>query len=223
MMINTTLSRDATTFPAEFSPIVVTREVPATTRISFFPRVLVHHSLSRSDLTATEVQTAWYSADELKMIKRSCRMFATQLSKRTADDGNNTVCFRGLEGKTMEGLQRRKMIKLNARNAVILEQHRQQKMGIVDGDRLAYEYFQCTGSSSAAAHMVALLDQKEAMDIHNEALTTKTMETTKSINGTDIRRKAMDMYTRSDSMRSLKRLASLSSTRRLISDAIFKA
>eukprot|EP00536_Pseudo-nitzschia_multiseries_P009419 jgi/Psemu1/306506/fgenesh1_kg.261_\ len=222
MMINTAFPHTDTTFPTKFSPIAVTRALPPKKHVSFFPRVFVNRSLQRSDFTATELQAAWYSMDELKMIKRSCRRLAIQLTNKMTDEDDQNTCFRGLEGRTIEGAKGRKLIKLTARNAVLLEQYRQRERGAIDQNRLANECFEHTEKSSSAAHMVALRDQKEAMAIHNETVTAPVVATTASTSGTNLRRKAMDMYTRSDSMRSLKRLASFSSTRRLISDAVFK-
>jgi len=208
-MFSTTLSPDDIPFPHEFSPIVTTKRMPKRKNVSFFPKVFVHRVIRRRDFTTTELRRTWYSMDELKAM----RMAAIQLSKTVTNGGNHTDCLRGLEGKTKESLRKRRMIKSTAKKAVFLEQCRQRKWGMVDSNRIADEYFECTERSSMAAHIIALRDQEEAIDIHNQPATTTT-----STIDVDSCRILMNCA-RSDSMRSI-RLTSFTS-RRLISDAIF--
>mmetsp|Transcript_4800 Transcript_4800/g.9821 ORF Transcript_4800/g.9821 Transcript_4800/m.9821 type:complete len:214 (-) Transcript_4800:177-818(-) len=213
MMINTTISPDVIRVPPDFSSIIAPKGVQKRKSVSFSPNESIRGTLHLKDITATELQRAWYTMDEVKSMKRSSRKLAIELSKTATDDANNTECFRGLEGKTTQGLRRRKMTKATARNAVFLEQCRQRKWGMVDSNRIADEYFECTERSSMAAHIIALRDQEEAIDIHNQPATTTT-----STIDVDSCRILMNCA-RSDSMRSI-RLTSFTS-RRLISDAIF--
>mmetsp|Transcript_4801 Transcript_4801/g.9823 ORF Transcript_4801/g.9823 Transcript_4801/m.9823 type:complete len:221 (+) Transcript_4801:105-767(+) len=219
MMFSTTLSPDDIPFPHEFSPIVTTKRMPKRKNVSFFPKVFVHRVIRRRDFTTTELRRTWYSMDELKAM----RMAAIQLSKTVTNGGNHTDCLRGLEGKTKESLRKRRMIKSTAKKAVFLEQCRQWNCGIVDSNLMADEYFEYTESSSSAAYMIAIRDQKEAMNIHNQEATIMTTPTKFTVD-VGSRRKSIAMYAQSDSMRSMKSLTSFASTsaRRLISDVMFQ-
>jgi|Transcript_13606 hypothetical protein len=223
MMINTTISPDVIRVPPDFSSIIAPKGVQKRKSVSFSPNESIRGTLHLKDITATELQRAWYTMDEVKSMKRSSRKLAIELSKTATDDANNTECFRGLEGKTTQGLRRRKMTKATARNAVFLEQCRQWNCGIVDSNLMADEYFEYTESSSSAAYMIAIRDQKEAMNIHNQEATIMTTPTKFTVD-VGSRRKSIAMYAQSDSMRSMKSLTSFASTsaRRLISDVMFQ-
>lgn len=228
MMIDTTHRPDAVPFPMEFSPIVTTKRMPRKRKsVSFFPKVFAQRTLHRIDFTAEEMQNTWYSTSELREIKKSSKMLAIKLSvATTTDDGNDETsdCLRGLEGRTLSGLKTRRRTKAIARNAVLREQSRQRKWGLVDADRIADEYYECTECSSFAANMVGLRDQAAAKELHNEPAATAPIGASLPPIATSgpgaCRRKSMAASALGDSARSIQRIASISS-RRLISDAIF--
>lgn len=236
MMITTTFSPDNNPTTPNFSPIHVrsknvsfseTRTLPKRRGVSFCPRVYVLGTLHRWDYTAAELRSTWYTMDELKMMKRSCRKLAQELSNTTNNNcgstdnnNNNNDCFRGLEGRTTTGLLRRKMIKSTARQAVFREQRRQQQFGINDSRQIADAYFGFTEYPQVTAHMVGLHDEKEANSLNNNIIQITTTSTTTS-DGYQ-RRKSMVKYARSDSMRSMRSIVAFTSTKRLLTEAFFK-
>lgn len=215
MTIDTTITADAPRFDAVlFSPIVSTRKQPKRKSVSFFPKACVHQVLNRSDYTHKESQATWYSMGQLRAIKRHNRMLAIHLSTKAAEDSS----MRGLEGRTPEGLVNRKEVKATARNAVMLEQDRQRKWGINNAQTLAQIYSYFSEHSRLQAHMVGLCDQKEATEYHNHY---RILSSAPAFENESHKNSRMS-YTRSDSMRSVTSLISVSSsTRRLLSDAIF--
>jgi hypothetical protein len=71
-------------------------------------------------------------------------------------------CFRGLEGKTTDGVMRKRMLKAIAREEVFNEQDRQGLLGIYDPEAIADAYFNCTELARVSARMLGIRDEKEA-------------------------------------------------------------
>ena len=71
-------------------------------------------------------------------------------------------CFRGLEGKTMEGLIKKRMLKAHARDAVFQEQDRQWELGTSDPEKIANIYRKSTEIARTSARLLGLRDAKES-------------------------------------------------------------
>lgn len=149
---------------------------------------------------------------------RASRTACNKLARASSTNGisQNGDCLRGLEGKTTQGLIRRKRIKAVARKAVFDEQNIQANLGVIDVETLANEYYEHTEYAQIDAHMKALRDRVEALiqspntaikGIEIPATTTTPTESRKSF------------FTRRNSARTL--LTSTSS-RRSLTDKFFK-
>jgi len=171
MNMDTTPTPDAVTVPSPvcISPIVATNKVPKRKRsVSFNQEVHVQYCLHHKDYTAGERRRTWLTMTELSKMKYMSRKLAMEFSSSSnppttrAVDDNKNDCLRGLEGRTAQGLIRRKRIKRTAKKAVFYEQKAQKLMGILDEEKLADVYYEYTEYSQVEAHMVALRDETVA-------------------------------------------------------------
>eukprot|EP00535_Pseudo-nitzschia_heimii_P009975 CAMPEP_0197177778 /NCGR_PEP_ID=MMETSP1423-20130617/3263_1 /TAXON_ID=476441 /ORGANISM="Pseudo-nitzschia heimii, Strain UNC1101" /LENGTH=236 /DNA_ID=CAMNT_0042627383 /DNA_START=107 /DNA_END=817 /DNA_ORIENTATION=- len=148
-------------------------------RVSFFPKVSIQQILHRHDYSTLERQRTWLTLDELKSMKRKSLRLALALSSNPDsaaaverndddDDDDDRWCIRGLEGRTRQGLRKRKRVKNAARDAVLWEQGLQRKWGVSIDDFgngesiLADAYYERTECAQIEAHMVGLRDAEEA-------------------------------------------------------------
>lgn len=238
MTIETTSDHTGPESPASFSPIVTNTTRSRTKKsVSFYPIVTVQRIMSRHDYTADEAKRTWLNLDELVVLKQSIKTLANQLSNSEGLSlrgscnkiDNSSIledeCFRGLEGRTRLGVKRRKRIKAGAKHAVMKEQRRQKKSGSFSSARIADAYYAHSEYPQVEAHMVGLRDESEAMGRLFQAPQSPTATPCSfDFSGISGRRSSKIMsYTRSDSTRSISSLASLSTTRRLLTDAFFKA
>merc|ERR1712224_215235 len=133
-------------------------------KVSFHSRVEVEYCMTRQEYTEEETKLSWLTFEEIRSSKKSNRMLALYFSRKgagdTSKDGKD--CLRGLEGRTQQGLQKRKQIKRSARRAVLVEQSFQMEIGVVDSDALADAYYEHTQYPAVQAHMVALRDETDA-------------------------------------------------------------
>jgi len=143
-------------------------------RVSFYPNVLFLGTLHRRDCSATELQQTYYTMEELKQMKRSCRAIACNLSAINFDSESKDIdpYLRGLEGRTSEGLLKKRTTKKNGREAVFREQCRQRKLGINNSCQIADAYFEVTELPQVSAQMLGLRDEKEARDLNKNLTTT---------------------------------------------------
>ena len=152
--------------PATTSPIMTASKKRTRKAVSFYPKVSVKSCHHFRDYTPQERRSIWLTNNELKRIRYSCHKLAREFSKPGAPlDGMspNGDCLRGLEGKTSQGLAKKKRIKLGARNAVFDEQNLQIAIGFKDAEAIADVYYEHTEYAQIDAHMKALRDQVEAL------------------------------------------------------------
>ncbi len=64
------------------------------------------------------------------------------------------------------GARRKRQNRIDARAAVFFEQEMQEEDGYFDADAIADAYFERTERCQAEAQMLALRDEKEAMEIY---------------------------------------------------------
>ena len=198
--------------PVDISPLLVARKRRGNSgknqqqqqrrrRVSFHPEVSVQHTLHHKDYTASEKRESWLTMDELKSMKRSCQRLALALSNPIThgddDDNNNddddgedaSRCLRGLEGRTRQGISKRKRVRNAAREAVLWEQNLRRRWGIsVDGfhdedatdeaNAVADAYYEFTECAQIEAHMVGLRDASVAREFLAPATTTTTTTST---------------------------------------------
>ena len=232
MNMDTTPTPDAVAVPppVDISPIVATNKVPKRTRnVTFNEEVHVQYCLHHKDYTAGERRRTWLTMTELCRMKYTIRKLAMEFSRnppatRAVDDNEND-CLRGLEGRTAQGLVRRKRTKRTAKSAVLYEQKEQKQMGIVDVEKLADVYYEYTEYPQVEAHMVALRDEAVAALLaaaKSEPPSTPapSPSSTHAPSFSSFRRKALYLSCtpQHDSARSLYSLSS----RRLLTDKFFR-
>lgn len=161
-------------------------------KVSFYPDVLFLGTLHRRDCSATELRQTYYTMEELKQMKRSCRALARNLSAANFDSQSKDVdpYLRGLEGRTSEGLLKKRTTKKNAREAVFREQCRQRELGINNSCQIADAYFEVTELTQVSAQMLGLRDEKEARNLNKNLTTT----------GGDVRSNSMVLCSRNNIM-----------------------
>jgi hypothetical protein len=122
-------------------------------QVRFLSIVYVRETLSVKNYSEDEIQNTWYSKDE--NLQRKAQL-ATELANT---DSKN--CFRGLEGKSREGLQKRRLNKLCGWMSVFEEQKRQEKLGVHIPKAIATAYSCSVQKCCMEAYNIALLDELE--------------------------------------------------------------
>lgn len=116
-----------------------------------------HFVLSRVDYTIEEMSSTWYDRTDLKQMRTTARSEARLLEVGLLHE-SSTTSVRGLEGRTTEGLKRKRRNRADANNAVFDELDNQEEQGIFDDDALADIYFVFSEHCQATAHMMGMRD-----------------------------------------------------------------
>jgi hypothetical protein len=132
--------------------------------LSFSSTVDVHEVLHVREFSLDEIRSSWYSNKEIKAMKKRNKRIAAQSEK---ENDANDYCLRGLETKTVRGSSQKRQRKSTAREAVFLEQRRQQEQGVEDPEAIAEAYYDCTDYCQATAHMMGLRDALMAPNNNN--------------------------------------------------------
>lgn len=229
--------------PVDISPLVVRK----TKRVSFYPEAFVRYTTHLNNYTAEEKRRTWLTLDELRRMKKSCQRLALELSEvddqSEHGDDDDDRCIRGLEGRTRQGISKRRRVRYDAKNAVLWEQGRQRRWGesvdgLNDDTIIADTYYEYTECAQIEAHMVGLRDASEAVSVWEEsdsatdtttATTTattykNTTTTTTTSNSSRIPKPYPDPRVTNGSSRliNLQSMSRLSSSRRLLTDAFFQ-
>ncbi|CAJ1936897.1 unnamed protein product [Cylindrotheca closterium] len=145
-------------------------EVIATTakpkkRVTFNTTVKGRGVLSIYDYSPREISAAWYNAEELIGITKSCFRIIARI-QNGARNGKK-YCTRGLEGRTRMGYAIRKKSRGAAILAVLKEQSDQWiDGGDADPEAIAEVYRKKTKSALLSAQFVGMRDQLAADAIH---------------------------------------------------------
>jgi hypothetical protein len=126
--------------------------------VAFTAAVNARATIQRCEYSAEEKMAAWYTREEIASMRRNAKIDANMPLHDTY--------LRGLEGKTPQGARSKQQKRNEARAAVFLEQQIQDEDGFSDPDAIADACFECTEPCQAEAHMLALRDEKEAMEVH---------------------------------------------------------
>jgi len=149
--------------------------------VSFLPNVLVYHTNHLNEYSKEEIQNSWYSDREIGVIVSDC-MAIISWDEDKKSFIPSTHCFRGLEYRTPEGQKMRMSNKLGAMDTVLDEQDIQRQHNENDVDELREIYSEYSEPCHAAAHRIAVEDEKQATIIYREddySLETSTIETSK--------------------------------------------
>ena len=125
-------------------------------------------------MTPQEFAALWYSAEEYNEITQACSKQIARLDRGEILK-DKKFCSRGLECHTHIRALAKTMNRSVAYRAVLEEQHRQSREGVVHDDAIARVYHDVSSSCQIWANAVALADQREAERIQeddNEELQT---------------------------------------------------
>jgi len=151
------------------SPVTSTKSATKRRRkgVSFYPKVTVKYCRHHNDYTPEERTSTWLSGQELHAMRADCHKIAREFSKPSAAgktvSSNGVDILRGLEGKTAQGVTKRKRVKAIARDVVFYEQNFQIQRGFCDANAIADVYYEQTETAQIEAHMKALRDQVDAL------------------------------------------------------------
>lgn len=123
--------------------------------------------LSRVDYTMEEMTDSWYDRTDLKQMRVNARKEARLLEAGLLHE-TSTTSARGLEGRTTEGLKRKRRNRSEAVNAVFDELDQQEEHGISDDDAVADVYYVFTEHCQATAQMMGTRDANLAKEAYSE-------------------------------------------------------
>lgn len=136
--------------------------------VRFADETTTHLVLSRVDYTVDEMSATWYDRTDLKQMRSTAKSEARLLEAGMLQE-TETTSARGLEGRTTEGLTRKRRNRTDAVNAVFDELDQQDEQGIFDDDALADVYFVYTEHCQVTAQMIGMRDAKLAKGANEEA------------------------------------------------------
>jgi hypothetical protein len=140
------------------APLPLHEQAPARKNVSFAAAVETYSIIHITDYSSEEVSASWYNREELRNIKAE--------GKTVANSSDSDDHLRGLEARTPAGARRKRNNRIDARAAVFFEQDIQEEDGYSDPDVIADAYFDCSERCQLEAQMLALRDQKEAMEVY---------------------------------------------------------
>ena len=130
--------------------------------ISFNERVIVRKAIHINDYTQKEVDRCWYNNEEYNTIRKNIRstiMLMDAANHKVTD--SETICRRGLESFTADGMAGRKSRRTKAQNAVFDEQDRQfMNSEEFDDETIAILYMKRSRASKEIAAIIGLIDER---------------------------------------------------------------
>jgi hypothetical protein len=127
--------------------------------------IVVHNVLSLSEYSEEEMRACWFSRGEYNSFKRNS--LVTLSLNRTGDlslnDPEHTM--RGLECRTRELTDSRRMLRYRASAAVFEEQARQRDTGVWDPEALSECYHSISWHGMYDAHCQGLADEQDCLPV----------------------------------------------------------
>jgi len=158
---------DTTSHSTPIGAVLLGRGERRKKRVSIDGRVQCRLTISRHDMSPEECNATWYSQEEYTEITESCCKQINKLNRGELLKGKK-YCARGLEAHTNTRSLAKSMNRSSAYQAVLNEQDRQMKDGILQEEALARVYHAASSSSQLWANVVGLEDQREADNIYND-------------------------------------------------------
>jgi hypothetical protein len=106
----------------------------------------------------------WWTVADISSFRQECRLIVKCMNDMEYFSENDEVCTRGLESKTENGSNMRKMRRVQCAFGVLDEQDFQRQNSIIDDDMISELYVKLCGTASQEAFMRALRDQQIARD-----------------------------------------------------------
>ena len=139
------------------------RKVSRRKNVSFFEMAEVYEVLHINDYTDLEKESCWFSAEDIRIIRKEARTAIALLEKgELVDDDSLGYTGRGLEHHTRENARQRMQTRCAVWDAVLDEQERQTREGECDPDQLFTLYHYFSVHSSILARRNALFDERDA-------------------------------------------------------------
>lgn len=141
-------------------------QTPASRSVSFAAEEdnVVYDVLPLTEYTPSEVSACWFVKSEYNLFKRNS-LVTLQLNRAgelSANDSNPEHTMRGLECRTRECTDSRRILRFQAAAAVFNEQARQQDLGIHDPEALSESYHAFSWHSMYDAHTQGMADEQDA-------------------------------------------------------------
>jgi hypothetical protein len=135
-------------------------------QVSFYPLIAVYPVLHIDDYSLSEALNVWYSKSEFQAFRDDCRRTVSAMMVKDGslyacdnDSTNHSItdgnCARGLEHRTIQGIQHKRQCREVAWVAVLKEQDWQNKHGVSDPERIAYLYHMACSKSIRSAQQMA--------------------------------------------------------------------
>jgi hypothetical protein len=136
--------------------------VPKRRNVSYLPMVTIKSHIHFQDMTEEEHDAVWYKKQDYAKMKQECIPIVKLVMKGKYTGDTTERCFRGLEYRTVEGSNKRKINKFKSIQSVLITQ---DNFGN-DFDTIRTEYRKISAVPQEEAHLLALADAKEAMEIY---------------------------------------------------------
>ena len=174
--------------------------------VSFNSTVRVKKILHINNYTQSEIANTWYSREEEQVIRETAAMVAEMMASGKSID-ETKISRRGLEGRTVEGLERRLQQRIAVWDAVLDQQADNIGAGIVDDELIAMASRALTFKSQIAANIVGSLDEQTVQEMERPAYNTSNA---KSMGGNKSRRSTIGHSIKSPTPASRIRIRRLS-------------
>ena len=173
--------------------------------VSFNPTVRVKKTLHINNYTPAEIANTWCSHEEEQVIRETAIMVAEMMASGKSID-ETKISRRGLEGRTVEGLERRLQQRIAVWDAVLDQQADNIGAGIVDDELIAMASRALTFKSQIAANIVGSLDEQTVQEMERPAFNASA----KSMGGNNSRRSTIGHSIKSPTPASRIRVRKLS-------------
>lgn len=134
----------------------------STPRVSFAEQDnVVHDILPLCEYTTEEIQSCWFQRAEYNSFKRNSliTLGLNRSGQLAPEDSEHTM--RGLECRTRECTEARRMTRYYAACAVLEEQARQKSLGIWDPEALSESYHAISWHAMYDAHTQGMADEQD--------------------------------------------------------------
>jgi hypothetical protein len=145
-----------------------TKSTSSTRRVSFFGSVKVQFIECLDEYTAEEKKASWFDKEEFLTFRRDRRETVKCLEQGNSHVDDGEYYFRGLEGKTRKGSQRKQFNMVESSLVVFDEQMYHQQHGesysTTAAQSIAEAYSAVTAEARAVARERGLHDQRAALE-----------------------------------------------------------
>ena len=149
-------------------------------RLVFNENVVVRTIEHINDKTDEEILATWYKKSDYRAMKKEFAMTLRAIADGSYKGDCENHCARGIEFRSKEGSQRRKMNKFYSLVSVLDEQERQREENDESPEALSCVYVEANRRSRKEAQKFGDLDAQEALRVYSgqESLTVVLQQET---------------------------------------------